>query len=64
MCPNPGEFGEEFYDSSSRVALLIRLEYVKGLHSSNLAKVILMSFSGSFNVASGGLSLIGRMLTS
>ena len=49
----PREFGEEFYDCDSRVGLLIRLGCVQGLHSSNWSQVIfLMSFSGSFNLAS------------
>ena len=50
MCSNRGGFDEEFYSK-----VLIRLGYVLGLHCSNL---VLMSFSGSFNVASGGLSLV------
>ena len=42
-----------------------RLGCVQGLHSFNLVSGnLLMSFSGSFNVASGGLSLVWRMLTS
>ena len=45
MCPNPEEFDELFYSSSSRAVLLTRL--VSGL-------LILMSFSGPFNLASGG----------
>ena len=56
VCPNPGGFGEEFYSNRSRVGLLIRLGCVQGLHSFNLVSGnILMSFSGSFNLASGGL---------
>ena len=31
MCPNPGEFGEEFYGNGSRVGLLIRLGCGQGL---------------------------------
>ena len=57
-CPIPGGFGEEFYSSGTRVGLLIRLGCVQGLHSFNLVSgdlLILMSFSGSFNLASGGL---------
>ena len=50
MCSNRVGFDEEFYSK-----VLIRLGYVLGLHCSNL---VLMSFSGSFNVASGGLSLV------
>ena len=40
MCPNPGEFGEEFYDSDSRVGLLgweHTLEKGKATHSNILA---------------------------
>ena len=37
VCPNLGGFDEEFYNNRSRVGLLIRLECVQGLHSSNLA---------------------------
>ena len=56
VCPNPGGFGEEFYSNSSRVGLLTRLGCVPGLHSSNLVSGnILMGFSGSFSLASGGL---------
>ena len=48
VCPNPGEFGEEFYSNDSRVGLLTRLgSQVVGLR-------ILRSFSGPFNLASGG----------
>ena len=36
MCPNPGEFGEEFYGNGSRVGMLIRSRCVQGLHSFNL----------------------------
>ena len=46
-----------FYSNGSRVGLLIRLGCVKGLHPFNLISgglLILMSFSGSFNLASGG----------
>ena len=50
MCSNRGGFDEEFYSK-----VLTRVGCVLGLHSSNL---VLMSFSGSFNVASGGLSLV------
>ena len=35
MCPNPGEFGEEFYGNGSRVQLLIRLRYMQSLYSFN-----------------------------
>ena len=35
-CPNPGRFDEEFYSSSLRVGLLLRLGCVQGLHSFNL----------------------------
>ena len=31
MCPNPGEFGEEFYGNGSRAGLLTRLGCVQGL---------------------------------
>ena len=55
VCPNPGGFGE-FYSNGSRVGLLIRLGCVQGLHSFNLVSSnLLMSFSGSFHLASGGL---------
>ena len=50
MCSNRGGVDEEFYSK-----VLTRVGCVLGLHSSNL---VLMSFSGSFNVASGGLSLV------
>ena len=57
MCPNPEEFDELFYSSSSRIVLLTRL--VSGL-------LILMSFSGPFNLAPGGFlaapSLISNCL--
>ena len=56
VCPNMGGFDEEFYSHSSRLALLIRSGWVLGLHSFNLASDnLLMSFSGSFNMASSGL---------
>ena len=55
-CPNLGGFSEEFYSNGSRAGLLIRFECVQGLHSFNLVSGhLLMSFSGSFNLASGGL---------
>ena len=42
-----------------------RLGCVQGLYFFNLVSGnLLMSFSGSFNVASGGLSLVWRMVTS
>ena len=45
MCPHPGGFGE----------LLIRLGCVQGLPSFKLVSDnLLMSFSGSFNLASSG----------
>ena len=40
VCPNPGEFGEEFYDNDSRVGLLgweHTLQKGKATHSSILA---------------------------
>ena len=46
ICPNPGGCDEEFYSNSSRVRLLTRLGCVQGL-------LILMTFSGPFNLASG-----------
>ena len=55
--PNPGGFDEEFYSNSSRVGFLTRLGCVQGLYSFNLISgslLILMSFSGPFNLASGG----------
>ena len=56
VCPSLGGFDEEFYSNSSRLALLIRSGCVQGLHSFNLASGnVLMSFSGSFNMASSGL---------
>ena len=55
MCPNPGGFDEEFYSYSSRMGLLIRLGCVQGLYSFNLVSGNLMSFCGSFNLASCGL---------
>ena len=56
VCPNLGEFGKEFYSNGSRVELLIRLGCVQGLHSFNLVSGnLLMSFSDSFTLASGGL---------
>ena len=54
-CPNRGGIGE-YLNQSSRVELLIRLRYVQGLHTFNLVSgglLILMSISGSFNLASG-----------
>ena len=36
LCPSPGRFGEEFYNNSSRVGLLIKLRCVQGLHSFTL----------------------------
>ena len=54
-CPNPGGFDEEFYSNSSSMGLLTRLECVQGLHPSSLVSGnVLMSFSGSSNLASGG----------
>ena len=56
VCANPGELCEDFYSNGSRVGLLIGLGCVKGLHSFNLVSGnLLMSFSGFFNLASGGL---------
>ena len=56
VCPNPGGFGEEFYSNGSKVGLLIRLGCVQELHSFHLVSGNLwMSFSGSLNLASGGL---------
>ena len=37
VCLNLGGFGEEFYSSSSRAGLLIRIRVCQGLHSFNLA---------------------------
>ena len=56
MCPNPGGFEEEFYSSGSRVGLLIRLECVQGLHSSdlvsgNLDELLWFPASGGFLAA-------------
>ena len=48
--PNQGGSGEELYTNGSRMGMLIRLGCAQGLHS--------------FNLASGGLSLEWRMLTS
>ena len=44
-----------FIANNSRVGLLIRLGYGQGLHSFNLVSGNLMSFCGSFKLASGGL---------
>ena len=56
VCPHPGGFVEEFYSDGSRVGLLIRLGCVQGWHPFNLVSDnLLMSFSVSFNLASGGL---------
>ena len=56
VCPNLGGFGEDFYSNSSGVSLPIRLGCVQDLHSFNLVSGhLLMSFYGSFNLASAGL---------
>ena len=34
--PNPGGFHEEFYSNGAMVGLLIKLEYLQGMHSSHL----------------------------
>ena len=55
--PNPGGFGEECYSSSSRSRLLVRIRVCAGLYAFNIISgglLTLMSFSGSFNLASGG----------
>ena len=52
MCPNLGGFDEEIYSNSSRVGLLTRLGCEQGVQVVSL--LILMSFSGPFNLASGG----------
>ena len=44
VCPNPGGFVEEFYSSSSRAELLIRLRYVQGRHSLIWSQVLSLSF--------------------
>ena len=44
MCPNPGEFGEEFYGKGSRAGLLVRLGGVRGLYSFNLVSGDLFFF--------------------
>ena len=55
VCPHLGGFDVEFYSSSSRVGLLIRSGCVQGLLSFTLISGnFLMSFSGPFNLASGG----------
>ena len=59
MCPNLGGFDEEFYSNSSRVGLLTGFGCVQDLWCFNLVSgglclLILMSFSGPFNLASGG----------
>ena len=56
VCANLEGSGVEFSSNGSRMGLLIRLGYVQGLHSFNLVPGNLrMSFSASFNPASGGL---------
>ena len=60
MCPNLGGFDEEFCGRSSRVGLLTKLGYMQGLHSFTFIQslLILRSFSGPFNLASGGFLAI------
>ena len=36
VCPNPEEYGEEFYSNDSRASLLIRTRVCAGLASFNL----------------------------
>lgn len=51
LCPNPGEFGEEFYGNGSRVALLIILGGVTGNLRASLVPLLWpqMVFSGMKN---------------
>ena len=52
-CLNSRGFDEVFYNSGSKMGSLTRLGCEPGLQSLNL--LILMNFSGLFNLASGGL---------
>ena len=57
MCPNQGGFDEGFYNNGSKMGSLTRLGGEQGLQSLNLISgglLILMSFSGPFNLASDG----------
>ena len=59
VCPNPRGFDEGFYNSGSKAGKsLTRSGCEQGLHFLNLISggrlLILISFSGPFNLASGG----------
>ena len=67
MCPNPGGFDEGFYNNGSKMGSLTRLGGEKDFHSLNLLSggvlLILMSFSGSFNLASGGFLAVPPLIS-
>ena len=61
LCPNPGEFGEEFYGNGSKVALWIRLGGVSGNLRASLVPLFWpkMVFSGMKNAIVGFYSTKG-----
>ena len=60
-CPNQGGFDEEFYSNSSRVEVADKIRVCAG--SQVVGLLILVSFSGPFNLASDGFLAAPPMIS-